>query len=102
MSLTISVPAQYGYTVLSTCVFSLFIVPVYMGGPVMNARKEFNVQYPNLYATPGVHKQADEFNRVQRGHQVCYWVMDRHLVLTTVSSNLLFVLLTVNRTCLKA
>ena len=35
----------------------------------MKARKDFNVQYPNLYATPGYHKQADEFNRVQRGHQ---------------------------------
>lgn len=27
------------------------------------------VQYPNLYATPGYHKEADAFNRVQRGHQ---------------------------------
>lgn len=35
----------------------------------MKARNDFNVQYPNLYATPGFHKQADEFNRVQRGHQ---------------------------------
>ena len=35
----------------------------------MKARKEFNVQYPNLYATPGYHKDADAFNRVQRGHQ---------------------------------
>lgn len=29
-------------------------------------------QYPNLYATPGYHKNADEFNRVQRGHQKVY------------------------------
>ncbi len=35
----------------------------------MKARKDFDVKYPNLYATPGYHKQADEFNRVQRGHQ---------------------------------
>jgi MAPEG family len=26
-------------------------------------------QYPNLYAVPGYHKDADAFNRVQRGHQ---------------------------------
>ena len=35
----------------------------------MKARKDYDVPYPNLYATPGYHKQADEFNRVQRGHQ---------------------------------
>jgi glutathione S-transferase len=35
----------------------------------MKARKDFDVQYPNLYATPGYHKMADAFNRVQRGHQ---------------------------------
>lgn len=29
-------------------------------------------QYPNLYATPGYHKDADDFNRVQRGHQKVY------------------------------
>ena len=39
------------------------------GGPVMKARKEFNVDYPNLYATPGHHDKADQFNAVQRGHQ---------------------------------
>jgi glutathione S-transferase len=35
----------------------------------MKARKDCDVQYPNLYATPGYHKMADAFNRVQRGHQ---------------------------------
>lgn len=35
----------------------------------MKARKDCDVPYPNLYATPGYHKKADEFNRVQRGHQ---------------------------------
>ena len=35
----------------------------------MGARSKCDVNYPNLYATPGYHKQADEFNRVQRGHQ---------------------------------
>merc|ERR1719171_2802501 len=38
-------------------------------GPVMRARKAFDVQYPNLYGVPGVHKHADEFNKIQRGHQ---------------------------------
>lgn len=35
----------------------------------MTARKDCDVQYPNLYAVPGFHKRADEFNRCQRGHQ---------------------------------
>jgi glutathione S-transferase len=39
------------------------------GGNIMKARKETNVQYPNLYGNPGLHKEADTFNRVQRGAQ---------------------------------
>jgi glutathione S-transferase len=35
----------------------------------MKARKEYGIGYPNLYATPGYHDKADEFNRVQRSHQ---------------------------------
>ena len=65
----LTVPDNYGYVILTTCVWSLFFVPTFCAGDVMKARKECNVQYPNLYATPGYHKQADEFNRVQRGHQ---------------------------------
>lgn len=69
---------------------------MYLSGFVMKARKEYDVQYPNLYgeifvraisrcflntpppslflsssivAVPKYHKNADEFNRVQRGHQ---------------------------------
>ena len=38
-------------------------------GPVMTARKQYNIPYPNLYAVPGHHDKADAFNRVQRGHQ---------------------------------
>lgn len=69
MSVSITVPESYGYVILSTVVGSLFLVPTLMGVPVMTARKECDVPYPNLYATPGYHKRADEFNRVQRGHQ---------------------------------
>lgn len=35
----------------------------------MSARKDCDVKYPNLYAVPGFHKEADKFNRIQRGHQ---------------------------------
>mmetsp|Transcript_14188 Transcript_14188/g.28629 ORF Transcript_14188/g.28629 Transcript_14188/m.28629 type:complete len:88 (-) Transcript_14188:1738-2001(-) len=35
----------------------------------MKARKKYDIQYPNMYAIPGYHKDADAFNRVQRGHQ---------------------------------
>ncbi|GAX20857.1 glutathione S-transferase [Fistulifera solaris] len=69
VSITITVPDNYGYVILSTVVGSMFLVPTIMGGSVMTARKECDVPYPNLYATPGFHKRADEFNRVQRGHQ---------------------------------
>ena len=41
----------------------------------MHARKKFDIPYPNLYATPGFHKQADDFNRVQRGHQSLFETM---------------------------
>ncbi len=53
-----------------------------MAVPVMMARKKFNVQYPNLYATPGFHKNADAFNRVQRGHQNMYESLTTVTVLT--------------------
>jgi glutathione S-transferase len=68
MAFSIEVPDNYGYVVLS-CVLGQLVTIVYMGGPVMNARKTFDVPYPNLYATPGYHKEADAFNRIQRGHQ---------------------------------
>ena len=67
---TLTVPANYGYVLLTTVVGSTFVVPMFfMGGAVMGARSKFGVDYPNLYATPGYHKEADAFNRVQRGHQ---------------------------------
>jgi glutathione S-transferase len=68
MTFTITVPNEYGYVIL-TCVVGQFVASTMMGGIVMNARTKFQVPYPNLYATPGFHKQADAFNRVQRGHQ---------------------------------
>lgn len=85
MVLTLTLPDQYGYVILGNVVVP-FISAFYMSASVrrlpfvprlhshavmqvMKARKDCDVQYPNLYATPGYHKQADEFNRVQRGHQ---------------------------------
>ena len=65
---SLQVPAEYGY-VLMTCVVCPFFTSMALGTVVMNARKEYKVEYPNLYATPGFHKEADKFNRVQRGHQ---------------------------------
>ncbi|CAB9521156.1 microsomal glutathione S-transferase [Seminavis robusta] len=63
-----SVPDQYGFVILACGVLPLF-TNVYMSGSVMKARDSFDVKYPNLYGVPGVHKYADDFNRVQRGHQ---------------------------------
>ena len=68
---SMDVPSDYGYVVLAVGGGSL-VVPTLMGGAVMKARREFDVQYPNLYATPGYHKRADDFNRVQRGHQAMF------------------------------
>ena len=68
MVLSIEVPDGYAY-VLFTCGMLPSITNILLGGKVMAARKKFNVPLPNLYATPGHHKEADSFNRVQRGHQ---------------------------------
>lgn len=61
-------PDNYGYVVFST-VIGHFAANMYMSFNVMSARKKYNVEYPNLYAVPGYHKEANAFNRVQRGHQ---------------------------------
>jgi glutathione S-transferase len=67
MSIQSLLPDGYGFAAF------LWIPGMYMfhwvlSGSVISARKEFNVKLPNLYAVPGVHKKADEFNAVQRGH----------------------------------
>ena len=68
MTFNIELPSEYGYVILS-CVVAPYVSSTIMGGAVMAARKAYDVPYPNLYATPGFHKKADDFNRVQRGHQ---------------------------------
>ena len=68
MTLSITVPSSYGWVILGSGILPV-VTSMYLGGVVMKARKEYDVQYPNLYATPKVHDKADQFNRVQRGHQ---------------------------------
>jgi len=68
---SITLPEGFGWVGLSVGPLAM-IANMLMGGPVMGARKNLDVQYPNLYATPGFHKNADEFNRVQRGHQALF------------------------------
>mmetsp|Transcript_25321 Transcript_25321/g.53489 ORF Transcript_25321/g.53489 Transcript_25321/m.53489 type:complete len:153 (+) Transcript_25321:89-547(+) len=65
---SIEVPPEYGWVVLGAGVAPV-ITSMYLSGFVMEARKKFDVKYPNLYAVPKYHEKADEFNRVQRGHQ---------------------------------
>lgn len=79
---TITVPSAYGYVILSSVVLPWFFTTVTMSKRVMQAREIYNVQYPNLYGVPGYHKKADEFNRVQRGHQNVY----EHITSFTVMS----------------
>lgn len=64
----IEVPSEYGWVILGAGIGN-FVTGQYMAGAIMSARKKFDVKYPNLYATPGYHKKADDFNRYQRGHQ---------------------------------
>jgi glutathione S-transferase len=64
----IDVSPEYGWVILGA-VIGNEIISIYLGGQVMGARRKFDVQYPNAYATPNYHKNADEFNRYQRGHQ---------------------------------
>jgi hypothetical protein len=38
-----------------------------------------------VYATPGVHEKADEFNRVQRGHQNMFETLPSVMAMTLVA-----------------
>lgn len=80
----IAVPSNYGYVIVSSVIGCGFIVSMYMGGEVMKAREKFNVPYPSLYAVPGFHKDADAFNRVQRGHQAYFELLPQFLLLALI------------------
>jgi glutathione S-transferase len=67
---SLTVPENYGYVVLGVCVLPM-IASALVGGEVMKARKAFEVPYPNLYATPGYHKKADEITECNAGIKVC-------------------------------
>jgi hypothetical protein len=45
----VNVPDNYGLVILS-CGILPWVANVVMSVPVMKARKEFDVKYPNLYA----------------------------------------------------
>ncbi|KAL7539071.1 hypothetical protein ACHAXR_013276 [Thalassiosira sp. AJA248-18] len=78
---SITVPPEYGWVILGAGIAPV-ITSMYLSGFVMKARKEFDVQYPNLYAVPKYHKNADEFNRVQRGHQNYLEGSDSYAIMT--------------------
>mmetsp|Transcript_14928 Transcript_14928/g.24418 ORF Transcript_14928/g.24418 Transcript_14928/m.24418 type:complete len:145 (-) Transcript_14928:34-468(-) len=59
-------PDDFGYVVLAH-MFS-WISNTYLTINVVKARKKYDVKYPALYA-PADHKNAEEFNCVQRAHQ---------------------------------
>lgn len=83
MSTTITVPDNYGYVILSSLVLP-WIASELMSGKVMGARKTYDVQYPNLYATPGYHKEAEAFNRLQRGHQNMFEYLTHFTVMSLI------------------
>mmetsp|Transcript_1144 Transcript_1144/g.2701 ORF Transcript_1144/g.2701 Transcript_1144/m.2701 type:complete len:152 (+) Transcript_1144:99-554(+) len=81
MVLTITVSNEYGWVVLGAGIGSI-VTNMVLSGPVMKARKDLDVPLPNLYATPGVHKHADEFNRIQRSHQNYLETIDSYIAMT--------------------
>eukprot|EP00992_Anisonema_acinus_P001576 TRINITY_DN10498_c0_g2_i2.p2 TRINITY_DN10498_c0_g2~~TRINITY_DN10498_c0_g2_i2.p2 ORF type:complete len:142 (-),score=41.95 TRINITY_DN10498_c0_g2_i2:51-476(-) len=60
------IPADFGYVVL--VVGLSWVMNIFLIVQVAQARKRYNVQYPNLYAPAG-HKNAAAFDSVQRAHQ---------------------------------
>ena len=84
MVLALALPDRYPYVMLSATALP-FVTSFIMGGKVMSARKKFNVPLPNLYAVPGVHDKADDFNRVQRGHQNMFETMSSVMSMVLVA-----------------
>jgi hypothetical protein len=60
----IDVPSEYGYVIIVNVV-GTFVTLMAMGGQVMAARKKYNVQYPNMYAIPNVHKVSGKCSRCE-------------------------------------
>ena len=50
----------------------------------MQAREDYGVHLPHMYATPGYHMEAEAFNRVQRGHQNMFESLSTFTFLTLV------------------
>ena len=53
------------------------------------ARKTYKVEYPNLYAVPGFHKDADKFNCIQRAHQNTLESLT-HVLVATFATGLVY------------
>eukprot|EP00536_Pseudo-nitzschia_multiseries_P009610 jgi/Psemu1/306659/fgenesh1_kg.272_\ len=81
MTFTFTVPNEYGWVVLGAGVGS-YVCNMFLGTAVMKGRSQLNIPYPNLYATPGYHEKADEFNRIQRSHQNFMETLDSYLIMT--------------------
>jgi glutathione S-transferase len=81
MTFTITVSPEYGWVILG-CGIGSFVTNLILAGPVMAARERLNVPYPNAYAVPGVHKNADEFNRIQRSHLNFQENLDQYIAMT--------------------
>ena len=81
MVFTLTVPNEYGYVVLGAGIGAV-VCNMVLAGPVMKGRKELGVPLPNMYGTPGVHKHADEFNRIQRSHQNFLETLDSYIAMT--------------------
>mmetsp|Transcript_23815 Transcript_23815/g.62341 ORF Transcript_23815/g.62341 Transcript_23815/m.62341 type:complete len:146 (+) Transcript_23815:109-546(+) len=64
--MALPIPKEYGYVM--AVAFATIPVNMFQVFQVISARKKYDVKYPDLYAPHG-HKNAKEFNCVQRAHQ---------------------------------
>ncbi len=72
-------PKDFGLVVLAT--MGSYVATIMIGGKVMKGRKQYGVEYPNMYASvvetadgkvltnAKDEKSAEKFNCIQRGHQ---------------------------------
>ncbi|CAI7734271.1 unnamed protein product, partial [Closterium sp. NIES-54] len=77
-------PLRLGHGAVVLVAVATGIINFWMSAGVMSARKKYNVQYPILYASES-HKNAKEFNCVQRAHQNTLEVLPSFLVFLLIS-----------------
>ncbi|GJP70871.1 hypothetical protein CLOP_g1765 [Closterium sp. NIES-67] len=84
MAPVLSLELSQGHGTVLLVAAATVVLNFWMSAGVMSARKKYNVQYPLLYASES-HKNAKEFNCVQRAHQNSLEVLPLFLVFLLTS-----------------